>query len=68
MPVYHHLTHFFRIVRLPGKQWLAELDKLTPEERAEVEPFLREYAQRMRCAKSMKNKRAGVNYASIRRT
>lgn len=48
MPVYHHLSHALRILKLPGNQWLAELDKLSPEARAECEPWLRGQAKRLR--------------------
>lgn len=30
MPVYHHLAHALRILKLPGNQWMSELDKLSP--------------------------------------
>ena len=51
MPIYHHLQHALRILKLPGSQWIAELEKLTPEARAECEPWLRLQAQRLRTKK-----------------
>ena len=46
--IYHHLTHALRILKLPGSQWLSELEKLSPEARAECEPWLRAQASGLR--------------------
>jgi hypothetical protein len=51
MPIGYYLQDKLRIWRLPGSQWIAELDKLSPEARAEVEPFLREQAKLLRIRK-----------------
>ena len=51
MTIGHYLHHKLRILRLPGSQWIPELDKLDPEVRAEVEPYLREQAKLLRIRK-----------------
>ena len=51
MPIGHYLQDKIRILKLPGSQWIAELDKLPPEARAEVEAFLREQAKLLRIRK-----------------
>ena len=51
MPIGHYLQDKLRILRLPGSQWIPELDKLEPEARAEVEAFLREQAKLLRIRK-----------------
>ena len=48
MPISYYLQDKLRILRLPGSQWIPELDKLEPEAHAEVEAFLREQAQLLR--------------------
>lgn len=48
MPIGYYLQDKLRILRLPGSQWIPELDKLEPEARAEVEAFLREQAKLLR--------------------
>lgn len=51
MSIGYYLQDKLRIFRLPGSQWIPELDKLEPEVRAEVEPFLREQAKLLRTKK-----------------
>lgn len=48
MTIGHYLQKKLELLRLPPGQWMAALEKLDPEVRAEVEPFLREQAQLLR--------------------
>lgn len=47
MTVYHHLHHALRIMRQEGdfRKWGPLIDALTPEQQAEVRPFLRDRAR-----------------------
>ncbi len=44
----HHLHDLLRIAALTPSQWLAELDKLPADARAEIEPWLRMQAAILR--------------------
>lgn len=48
MTVYHHLAHALRIMREEAdwRNWGQLIDALTPEQQAEVRPWLRQEAQR----------------------
>jgi hypothetical protein len=59
MPIGYYLRDKLRILRLPGSQWIPELDKLSPEARVEVETFLREQAELIRARKAMKEAKRG---------
>lgn len=47
MTVYHHLSHALRIMRQEPdwRKWGPLIDALTPEQQAEVRPWLRERAE-----------------------
>lgn len=59
MSIGHYLQDKLRIWRLPGSQWIAELDKLSPEARSEVEAYLREQAELMRARKRAEEAKCG---------
>lgn len=54
MPTGQYLHDKLRIARLPPAQWIAALEKLSPEVRAEVEPYLREQAALLRMRRAAK--------------
>jgi hypothetical protein len=60
MPFGNYLHDKLRILRKPPSEWLAELERLAPEKKPEVEAFLREQGELIRARRAIAKNTQGA--------